>query len=497
MQGDQRAPGDVSPQIYSNNANEQTTKNKQLMSATFYDGVKIKPNNNSDAAWGAHKQGVPVYEYKDGKKFAFAPQGFGALWSDLKPGLTLDKIFGGNFKKVGLDPHTVKGFEKPDSFSTNSTAPRSDEVSDPRNKHKEDDAELENANDLDNSRNDIAVGRVTRTRIDEFNYQGRDQGEINEKIDPKNTTQKRFNTHKVQQSPLRAHNKYINSQVAADKHEQENINQEQSRVEYIRGQPFENHRNQPRTHALGTEPRSLSVNANPKAKDKDRIREVNRGNAEQFQGSRQNFYKNAQENQFRVSSTGFRKSFYQQQGRDDGSGYQKKINAYNYEPPYSNNDRRMKTGMRHHENYPYGDDGERSRPESRNQQIYVQEGSRLRNTGIRFYAEKGETQNFSYKGHTEMNYIAERMERHEQELLNKYSSRQLLNNDEGNQKTSFIINSFFTFPNLGAGGTGAKRHNVSEMVGKRRLSTPTRDFYTDSSPFAAKNFTGKVEKSIF
>jgi hypothetical protein len=37
---------------------------------------------------------------------------------------------------------------------------------------------------------------------------------------------------------------------------------------------------------------------------------------------------------------------------------------------------------------------------------------------------------------------------------------------------------------------------VSEMAGKRRLSTPIRDFYSDS-PFGSKNFTGKVEKSIF
>jgi len=347
------------------NNHQKGFKSKAMMSATLYDG-KLKQKKTEESNWTINKPGIGKFDVKDGKRLMSASQGFKILKSDLKQGLSLDKIFGGEFKKVEISTHNLKEFEKPEARPKKSATGKRNQI--------------QNADFFDNS---YEIGR----NATEDKFENNDDGD-------------NINVH---------HEYNITSHGDVEKQARETATYFHSSkntrgIENSDSNKF--HREDARSNARETETRSYSVNTNKKAQEDAIVDKYQGSFYGKFNGARaepadnynrHTFYRNNNEkdNQFRISGTGFKKTFYQQGKKDEEFSGPKQSDRHTYGYDYYERERSYGTPS-----------------------MVGPESIRMRDTATRFYAEKTDLQ----KGPSEINYI-DRIEGREQDMLNKYANR--------------------------------------------------------------------------
>ncbi len=441
---------------------------KPVLSATFYDVSNQKSKNAKQDPFAAFdKPDITPFNSKEDKTELSSSKGFNLTTNDLKKqGVTLDKVLGGGFKKIDIYDSSFKGPDNPDLFPSGVIADDPDEQLHDNGGYNYESFEIlesENEEELNNESNS-GIGRKQsrkrgRTMADNF-PQSIPFNEITEKINKKYK-------HKVPVPAMKhklgrafrspepfANHEFVNlgeEQPEQAKSNRNNTNPEEyddAGMGYINKKRTYNQTHTP--FAKETDSRSLSPFA---GRDRDSFgqkqeqfqgsfynaKDRNREKGKQFNSSRQNFKKNETSNQFRTSKTGFKKTFYEEQREGSYEEYNLRPNANPAreklnlnEDPYS---RMRGSDMKQSFVSAYGIDSER---EKRQKPPVGSESSRMRDTGTRFHNGKIGLKNYPQQNAFENNRIAERIKQHEQEMLEKYTGKRFVHQDD--RKNDFVIN---------------------------------------------------------
>ena len=428
------------------------------MSATFYESSSVKPKNQKQDPFAAFEK--PPVENKEEKDNLISSKGFTITTNDFKQGTTLDKVLGGGFKKIDIFSSSFKSSEIGDPFPAGPIG----EETDPDNNggynyESFEILETENEEEAFGESNGGLSRKQSRRRgrasVPDFQETGL-HNEIRDKINKK--YKRKAPSMKPKKSRVyRSPEPFANEQPDFCKDSEDSFGRQKS-GRFYSDEILEN----------GSESnlKEIQYNQNYGILTKDKVsksispregrgrietekreqgfqgsfydgNKSSQGNLKlQYNGSRQNFHKNENNNQFRTSNTSFKKTMYEERSRESS------VDEYGYrrddmkERTFAKQDMVVKmrtSGMKQSFVNAY----EREKPQKT--QMSGASSNKMRDTGTRFHLDKIGLHSFNQKNPLENNRIAERIKQHEQAMLNKYASnKRHPNQDERN--TNWVIN---------------------------------------------------------
>ena len=418
------------------------------MATTFYDVSNMKAKNQKSDPFAAFEK-QPTEPKKDENEM-YSSKGFKIEDSEFKQGSTLDKVLGGGFKKIDIFSNNFRGAN--DLFPSGAIADEGDRSSEDGGYENFEIAEIESEEELNNENNGVPGRKQSRKRgraPAAHQYEQLDtHDEIREKINKKYK-------HKV----LKSKNKYIRAFRSPEPFAQEfndfskaiddgsvksnRTNKDAEDYEEMNSNPYKQKHtgnNFTRQAFIVKEMESRSLSPSER-NDFERGRETFKGSfydekrntkgnfGAQQNVSRQGFYQgpNDNHNQFRTSKTMFRKTINEDHSRD--TSLEERKNRMTIRSKFDMNDEittKMRTsGMKASFVSAYGVDSERDKIQ-KSQYMHGSETTKMRDTGTRFHMGISGLQ----KNPFENNRIAERIKQHEQEMLDKYSNKRLIGQDD-------------------------------------------------------------------
>lgn len=439
------------------------------MFATFYDVSKAKPKKQKEDPFAAFDKASD--ENVVAKEDLSSSKGFNITSNDLKQGTTLDKVLGGGFKKIDIFNSGFKGSDPNDPFPSGVIDEETDHASERGGYGYEDFEILETENEEEAfGESTGGLGRKqSRKHIRterEITEDNENHQEIREKINKKYkhkvlVLKHKFNKVYRSPEPFSNYSSDFSKDIEEPQKSERRYRNMESPTENLGSSQFQNNLkeiNYNQTHSVilrGTDSRSLSPSEGRVRIDiEKRIEKIqgsyydgyrsNKANASnQMNGSRQNFHKNENNNPFRNSKTRFKKTMHNERQRENSvedytnrSTNPGNVNEKIYYKE-ENASKMRTTGMKQSFVNAYGADVEREKRQKA--AMMGSESNRMRDTGTRFHPGKIGLQGFSQKQVLENNRIAERIRQHEQEMLDKYSNKRQLNQDESKIFSRYIV----------------------------------------------------------
>lgn len=418
------------------------------MSATFYEqpkSTKTKPSAPQKKAEdlgkssNAHASDAPANQQEQ----MISSKGFFINTDDLKNGVTLDKVLGGNFKKIDVfgTTSTCKEFEAPEFFPSHVIDEKINELSEPEDGYPDESFEIletENEEDVNQSnagkknRGKFSKGTDRERLNDSFDLKNKDICDrINRKYKHKSTkaqNRMRANTR----SPECFSSSTTNTQPDAQGNEDAETFIERRAVAPKKPYGKENFDKEIRNLIVGNlremnfnktanrsnknnESKSLSpkipgtrqsrfqmtFQVDPKENAKESFKQN-----PQLSATRKTFNKdskNETSNPFRISTNNFANKANQEEAE-----YEREDNAHTKKQGFIQ---------------AYGMDNERDKNFKTQMSFGIDPGTKMRGTGTKFFPDKTGFKNFEIKNPIEQNRVADRVQQRGEEMLEKYSNR--------------------------------------------------------------------------